>query len=240
MKIPKLILSRPKLVVDIKCPKCQSIDIVALLDINVKCKNCMTSFTTNAGINIYYSIAKKLIQLISHNNEVWILGERDASDVFNSDDILKPRSQHEDDVYHTMLAIMHNFEDQRCWEVTKITNEYDQEYIVRCNVCGICHNCVTCSSCGEKYTPKEVDTHQGKQKRYKCPKCSSRNYKKTFINKMDKICPYCNSGNIKKTYFPSHKKQCPKCHSDDITKPRNVPVYKLVIKRQPRFWIREV
>ena len=97
-----------------------------------------------------------------------------------------------------------------------------------------------CPECGYKEEKTEHEESLTLEAKYKCPKCSSRNYKKTFINKMDKICPYCNSGNIKKTYFPSHKKQCPKCHSDDITKPRNVPVYKLVIKRQPRFWIREV
>lgn len=234
MKIPKLILSRPKLVVDVKCPKCSSLDIVAFTKVDLTCKNCKTKFETNAEINIYYSIAKKLLQLISHHNEVHINGVRDNAEVFYPEDLLKPRSKFEDDIYHTMLAIKHNFEDQKCYEVSEITNEIDEDYKIRCKKCGYCNNCITCSNCGEHYVPKHVDTRIGKQQRYKCPKCSSRSYKKTYIKKLSKECPYCKSKNVRKTHFYANNKQCPYCKSKDVSKPRTIPIYKLIIKRQKR------
>lgn len=240
MKIPRLILSRPKLVVDVRCPKCQSIDIAALPVVEVICKNCKTKFTTNAAINIYYSIAKKLLQLISHNNEVWILGERDVSNVFHPEDMLMPRSRHEDDVYQTILAIKHNFEDQKCYEVSEMTNENDEDFRIHCNICGTCNTCVACIKCNERYIPKLVETPHGKEKRYKCPKCGNKNYTKTYIEKVSGNCPFCESKNIKKTIFKSDRRHCPKCHTTNISKPRNIPVYKLIIKRQKRFKIPEV
>ena len=239
MKIPKIILSRPKLVVDVKCPKCNSNYVAALPIIETTCKNCNTKFETNAEINIYFSAAKKLLQTISNYNEVWLLGERDNSDVFHTDDLLRPRSSFEDDIYHTMLHIKHNFEDQNCYEVSKITSEFDDDYRKLCGICGTCQDCVTCIKCDKKYLPAEVETRQGKQKRYKCPECGFRNYKKTFINKLEDKCPYCGSNNIKKTSFHSDQKECPKCHSKNDKPPRRVPVYKLVIKRQKRNVIRE-
>lgn len=235
MKIPKIILSRPKLVVDTRCPKCNSLDTSVLPTIETQCKNCKTIFRTDVKINIYFSIAKKLISSISKKNEVWILGERDASDIFHTEDLLKPRSQHEDDVYQTMLAIKHNFDDQLCYEVGKITNEVDEEYRIKCNDCAICYNCVTCTKCGQKYIPKKVNTPQGEQKKYKCTNCGNRFYDRTYIKEFKKGCPYCGSENVMRTHFGSNLKQCPKCKSKNITKPKAIPVYKLVIKRQKRF-----
>jgi len=235
MKIPKIILTRPKLVVDTKCPKCNSIDIAGLPIVDTQCKNCKTKFTTNAQINIYFSIAKKLLQLISNNNEVWVLGLRDVSKIFHPDNELRPRSRHEDDIYQTMLAIQHNFESQRCYDVEGINNEYDEQDKVYCNDCGICYNCFTCLKCGATYVPKTVDTKQGVEKRYKCPKCESRNYKRTQIKKIGKECPHCKSKNIKNTLLRQTKKECHRCKGKNISKPIVVPVYKLVIKRQKRF-----
>jgi len=240
MKIPKLILGRPKIVVDIKCPKCKSLDIAGFSNVECRCNNCKTAFTTEAGVNIYYSIAKKLIQLISHNNEVWVIGERDDSETFRSEDLLKPRSKHEDDIYHSLLAIKNNFQQQRCYDVSEITNEMDTDYRANCSDCGYCSNCVICAKCNKSYVPKK--TRSG-EKRYTCPECKSKNYKPSAIKfKADggkRSCPNCSSENVNRTKVPAGKKPCPKCNSENITSPRKLPIYRLIIKRQRRFLLDE-
>ena len=235
MKIPKLILSRPKLVIDTKCPKCHSMDIQALANVELTCKNCKTKFTSDVQLNIVFTTAKKFLQLRANNNEFWVLGKRDDSEVFNTDDMLKPRSKMEDDIYHSMLAYKRICEMEGCYDVSEVTNDYDIDYKIRCNECGVCFNCVICTRCGERYTPEKINTPQGVQRRYKCPKCSSRDYTRTYINKIAKVCPGCGSNNIQKTSFSSDKKQCPRCHSENITSPKKVPVYKLIVQRQGRF-----
>lgn len=244
MKIPKLILSRPKLIVDIQCPKCKSRDIIALKDVDVTCTNCKTNFKTETKINIYSSIAKKLEQLLGKYNEVWILGQRDSSTIFYTDNVLKPRSLFEDEIWHSMIAIRNIKKNQRCWGVSEIENAYDKDYKIYCKDCGTCMNCITCVKCNKKYIPKEVKTIRGREKRYKCPECGNKNYRKTRIDKIKReknkiICPYCNSDYIKKTKFTSDKKNCPRCNSTNITSPRDIPVYKLIIKRQRRFLLAE-
>ena len=236
VKIPKLILGRPKIVVDVKCPKCKSLDIAGIPVVDVTCKNCKTRFTTEAGVNIYYSIAKKLTQLVSNNNEVWIVGQRDDSFTFDVQDLLKPRSKHEDDIFHTLLAIKYNYEKQRCWDVSEITNEVDLDYKSRCNECGICHNCVVCVACKHKYIPKKTKTGEN---RYTCPECNSKKYKPNYIKFKDKKCPDCGSAEVSKLSFNSVKRQCPKCGCKVSSDTRKIPIYKLIIKRQPRNEIRE-
>jgi DNA-directed RNA polymerase subunit RPC12/RpoP/phage FluMu protein Com len=239
VKIPKLILSKPKLVVDIKCPKCKSMDILALPIVETTCKNCKTRFQANVNINILAATAKKYVQMKSHNNEIWILGERNDSLVFHSDDALRPRDSNEDAIYHTILAYKKLAELERCYEVSEITNEYDDDYRVFCKTCGVCYNCVTCIKCGQKYVPTKIETKHGSEKKYKCTKCGFRNYKQTFIPKTDDKCPYCGSSNFKKTRFNTDNKKCPKCHSKNTSIPRKVPVYKLIIKRQKRNEIKQ-
>lgn len=238
----KVILTRPKLVSDVKCPKCRHMDIVAIPIIETKCRNCKTVHTTEVKINIYFTVSKKIEQILKYNNGVYIIGERDDSKVFHTDDMLKPRSRHEDDIWHTLVAIQQTKIGQKCWEVEEITHEYDFDYRISCNDCGYCLVCVTCTKCNRKYQPKEIETGRGKEKRYTCPECNSKSYKQTVIEKFKTkgtrpICPYCNSNNIAKAKFSSDKKQCPKCLSVNITKPRKIPVYCLLIERQKRNWI---
>lgn len=232
---PKLILTRPKLVLDIYCPKCKSFDIIALPELNTQCNNCKINFTTTPNINIYYSIAKKLTQLLSNNNGLYILGERANIKTFHPDDILKPRNKLEDDVWQTMLAIRKNYTDMKCWEVGNITNEYDTDYKTHCNTCGTCRTCVTCTKCNSKYVPKRIKATN--EKRYTCPKCKSKDYKPTMV-KGDK-CPYCEGVDIKKTTLNAHMDKCPRCNSTKIQEPRKIPVYRLLIERQRRNWIDE-
>lgn len=236
MKIPKIILGRPKLVIDTRCPKCHSLDIAAIPIVTAQCKNCKLKFTSEGlGINIYFGIAKKLVQLISHNDEVCIVGKRDDSNDFNAKNMLMAKSQEDEDVYQTILAVKHNFEGQKCYEVSDVLFEEDKEQNIQCKVCGFCNNCVTCKSCGQKYIPKEVETKYGKEKRYKCTECGSKDYIKTHITKLEKECPYCKSVNVKPTFLNSDFIHCPKCKSKNITKSVSIPVYKLIIKRQERF-----
>lgn len=243
-KIPKIILSRPKIVFDVKCPKCKKNDIVGLPIIETQCKNCKTKYSTEAEINMYYSIAKKLNQLVGKNNEVWVQAERDVSTVFHAEDMLRPRSKYEDDYFQTLMAIKDNYEDMNCWDIGEITNEYDEEYKRRCSVCGHCLHCVTCYSCHETYIPKEVKTSHGIEKRYTCPHCNSKEYKQTRIKIFEikdnkQICPYCKSDNVDKTLFNSNKQHCPSCGTKVNSICRKVPVYRLIIKRQKRNWIKE-
>lgn len=240
MKTAKLILSRPKIVADVQCPKCKSHDIVALLTVETKCKNCNTVFVVETKVNVYYSIAMKLIQLVSSNDETKIAAERDPTNLHHADDILKPQSQHEQDMYHTLLAIQKNFKNQKCWEVSEITHEMDESYKVNCNECGVCNNCVTCTKCGKAYTPKIVQTKGLSEKRYTCPSCGHKKFKRSYVKFTNKdgatVCPLCGSSNMLRTYFNSDKKQCPRCDSKNITKPKIIPVYMLKITRQKRFF----
>lgn len=239
-KIPKLILGRPKIVVDVKCPKCKSQDIKALPIIETSCNNCNTKFTAEVKINLYYSIAKKLLQTVAHNNEMWVVGERADSHPIRGEDLLKPQNKHDDDLFQTLCAIKNNFEGQKCYEASEITYEMDLDYKVRCSDCGYCSNCVTCTRCNKKYVPNITKTDE---KRYSCPDCRNKNYKPSYIKfkkEGSKIsCPNCDSENVNRTGFVSTKKECPKCHSKSITTPRKIPIYKLVIKRQRRNLIRD-
>lgn len=230
MKIPKIILARPKLVVNVKCPKCQSIHIQGIPNFQAECKNCKKIFITEVKVDIYYSIAKQLNKFLRESNEVWIVGERDNSKVFHPEDVLAPRSSHEADIWYTMLAIKKDFEGMKCWEVSDITNEVDQDYLTYCNECGHCHNCVTCSKCKKPYIPKIIK----KQKRFTCPDCQNKKYEVTKT-KGDK-CEFCKSTNISKTKFSAEKKQCPRCKTKNIKEPRKITIYKLIIKRQRRFY----
>lgn len=233
--IPKIILGRPKIVADFKCPKCRKIDIIGLPTISTKCKNCNTDITVDAGIDIYQSISKKLEQLLSNNNQVMVVGERDDSDKFHAEDMLKARSKHEQDIYHAMLAIKNTKEKQRCWEVSEIVHDTDKDYKIQCNNCGLCLSCVRCKKCGKNYVPKTVKV-KGKveETRYTCPECGSKDYQQTYIKNHNGACPHCESTNILKTKFHSNNKDCPKCHSTNLTTARKIPVYKLTIKRQRR------
>lgn len=233
--IPKIILGRPKIVADFKCPKCKKIDIVGLPTINTRCKNCSTEISVDAGIDIYQSISKKLEQLLSNNNQVIIVGERDDSEKFHAEDMLKARSKHEQDIYHAMLAIKNTKDKQRCWEVSEIVHDTDKDFKVHCNDCGVCLNCVRCKKCNHNYVPKTVKLKKDiTEKRYTCPECGSKEYHPTYFRKHEDKCPYCDDTNIIKTKFRSDNKDCPKCHSTNISPPRKIPVYKLVIKRQRR------
>jgi transposase-like protein len=238
---PKIIVTRAKLVVDYKCPKCRSTDIKAMHEISSECRNCKSRFTVEPNIDIYYSISKKIEQVLGENNGVILTGERDDSKRFHPDDMLKPRSRQEDEVFKAMLAVKHTKDKQLCWDVDKdIVAEYDEDYRTYCNQCGHCLNCVTCKKCNKIYTPKRVKTRVGTEKRYTCPECNSKNYHHTHINQFGMeankpVCPYCKSEAVLRTQFNSNLKSCPVCKKKDISKPRQIPVYRLVIKRQPRF-----
>jgi hypothetical protein len=230
---PKIILTRPKIVVDTRCPKCKSMDIAATPIVTTVCKNCSTKFESDTGVNIYYSMAKKLNQLLANNNGVVVQGERDNSMTFHPDDALRPRSKMEDDIWHAILAIHTDFVKQKCWEVSKISNEVDVDFKIYCKDCGYCKNCVTCNKCGEHYTPRLIEGK--KEIRYTCPKCNSKSYRDTIIDKFkNKRCPYCESPKVVHSKFDSTKKKCPKCGSENITEPRKVPVYRFIIERQKR------
>ena len=238
--IPKIILSRPKIVFDTKCNKCKSFDIVAAPLLKVRCKNCSSETDVEPTVSIYFSIAKKLLQTLSWHNEIWVLGERDASEVFHADDLLKPRSKNEDDIWHTMLAIQKDFNNQKCWEVDEIIQANDTDYKTFCLSCGYCKNCSTCLRCTKKYVPRVVKTNAGEEKRYTCPSCNSKSYEDTKVSKFiivdeKNACPDCKSTDVALTAFRSEKKVCPRCKSPNLKVPRSIPVYKLVIRRQKRF-----
>jgi DNA-directed RNA polymerase subunit RPC12/RpoP len=235
-KIPKLILTKPKLVIDVKCNKCKKMDIVALPYVEVQCKNCKTVQTTEANINIFYSISKKLEQLLANNNEVHIIGKRNDTKVYNSEDIAKVHDRNDDDILSAIEAIRNVKIKQKCWEVSDIMNEYDYEYKVSCKSCGICLSCVTCNKCSKTFTPKIVQTKNGTEKRYTCPHCGAKSYHQTRIKKFENNkCPHCQSTDVIFSTFEAYKRKCPRCGSEDICKPKRIAVYKLVIKRQKRF-----
>jgi hypothetical protein len=237
--IPKIILTKPKMVVDVKCHKCKKMDIAALPYVDVQCKNCHTLITTEANINIYFSISKKLEQLLSYNNEVWVIGRRQDKTIHTADDNFKSQDRNDDDIYSAMEAIKNTKIKQLCWEVSDITNDYDFDYKVSCNQCGFCLDCVECNKCHKHYTPKTVDTYKGSEKRFTCI-CGYKSYHQTKVTKFKVkdgkiVCPHCDSANTIHSSFEADKKKCPKCGTEDISKPKRMPIYKLVIKRQKRF-----
>lgn len=227
------------MVLDTNCPKCKSFDIIAVPSLEVKCRNCKIEFDSDLGINIYYSVAKKINMELGKNNGVTIIGVRDNTNVFHPDDALKPRTKLEDDIWHAILEIERNFKSQLCWNVSDITADTDLDYQIQCKECGYCKNCVTCNKCNHRFVPNI--TKNG-ERRFTCPKCKAKSYKDTIIDKVKidgKVlkCPHCESPKIRMARFTSDKKKCPKCSSEKITEPRKIPVYKLIIERQKRFWI---
>lgn len=235
MTIPKLILGRPKILMNYKCAKCHSRDVKAFPEMQITCNNCQTKFIADLEIDVYQTYAKKLNILLGEHNEVWVLAERENSKVFHADDILAPRSKKENDLYHAILEIRNNFLKFNNWDVGEIEAGSDFDYLNSCPDCGTCNNCVICS-CGTQYTPKIVKTSRGRERRFKCPDCGGKNFKKSYVtNLLDhKNCPFCDSTNVVRTKFKSYLSECPKCHNKKIPKARKIPVYKLVIKREKR------
>jgi len=234
--VAKIILSRPKIGFDARCPKCKTRQVVSVPIVDYNCSNCKTHFQEEVQVSIYFTIAKKLIQATAHNNEVVIVGERSESVVFHTKDELKPRSKNDDDIFHTMLAIKHDFELQKNIEVSDITTCMDFDYMVSCTSCGTCRNCVVCSHCNKSYVPKKVKSGE---KRFTCPDCGLKHHRPTLAKLVDGKCQYCGSAQIHPTKFAAAEK-CPKCGGDKISPARKIPVYKLVLKRQPRFELEEV
>ena len=232
--IPKVIITRPKLVLEVKCPKCSYFQIVGTPYVDVSCKNCHTKFNTKADIDLYYSISKKIEQLLANNNEIHIVGERDNSQVHSNADELKPRTFMEYKIYNCLLAIKDTKVKQKCWEVSEIENSMDLEYHTTCKECGYCNSCVQCKSCQHIYTPKKVKD----ENRYTCPECGSKKYQDTpFRDLKKKECPHCKSKNIRFTSFTSDKRQCPRCNTLKINKPKAIPIYRLKLERQKRFYL---
>jgi hypothetical protein len=234
--IPKIILGKPKILIDVHCPKCKKLDAIAIPSIKTLCSNCKTEITTGLRINTYYAYAKKILHMVSHHDEIHILGLRDKSEMFTPDDVLSPRSQYEDDIYSTIITIRDDYLWQGNYEVSNVMPDYDFEYKIYCNNCGYCQNCVVCNRCKKHYVPKIL---KNGQRRYTCPNCGSKSYKQSVVIFKDdggKIkCPECKSENVVRRKMMSNKKKCPHCDSNNITKPKKIPIYKLVIKRQGRF-----
>lgn len=237
----KLILWRAKLLLDVVCPRCKSMDVKGVIIVETQCKNCQARFTANAGVNIYGSVARPLIKLLAKYNDIVLVGERDPSNTFTADQVFSPKSKHEDDIIHTLLAIRKDFVDIRCFDVSEITNSTDTDWKTRCSSCGTCKDCVTCQNCKTTYKPKEIKTKFSKEKRFTCPECNSKKYRQTHIKKFEQknVCPHCKSTNTTISKFPSHLKKCPYCNEKKTISPRKVPIYKLTISHQPRNRLKE-
>lgn len=237
--IPKIVISRPKINADYCCPNCKKIDIVALADINVTCKNCRTKLNVPLDVNITFSVWKNLMQLIAHHNEVKLVGEIYSKDVINLSDSISKFGKHDDDIYSAMLAIKDTLDKHGCWEVSTIVVEDDIANETKCKSCGYCLECKTCKSCGHNYTPKEVNSKEGKIKRFTCPKCGSKAHENKRIEKVlnekgMNLCPHCKTDNIIMTNFSSTNTKCTKCHTTNIEPPRKIKVYMLSVRRQKR------
>lgn len=237
--IPKILISRPKVIVDYKCPKCRHIDIVALPEVTTTCKNCKTKVTTEVQVNITYAVWKNLMQLLAYNNEVHLVGEIYASNLVDVSDTLARYGRHDDDIYSAMLSMYNTLRKHQNWEVEDICIAEDIQNETTCRDCGFCTNCKKCKSCGSHYVPKQVSTKDGKQLRYTCPDCGSKEYENTkidkFINKDNKrLCPHCKSDKNTAYTFNSNQNNCPKCNSTNINLPKKIKVYLMKVKRQKR------
>ena len=228
--IPKIFLT-PKVMADIHCPKCSKRDGTSVNKIKVYCSDCKRNFETDLHINVYMSVAKAIISSLAKHNEIWIQGEKQESDIILSDDLLKPKTLFEHEVWHTLLAIQFDHRQHKCWEVSEITTEIDDHYLTRCNECGVCHSCVQCTKCNHYYVPEE----KRKEKIYVCPKCNNKKHRVSVVKLKDNNCPHCNSDKVSRTTFDSTKKQCPKCHTSNIMNPKRIPVYRLVIQWIDRY-----
>jgi transposase-like protein len=186
-------------------------------------------------------MAKKLEQLLSYNNEVWIIGERRIKQVHTTGDTFTKHDKYEDDIFSTLLAIQKTKRLQQCWEVSEISNDTDTDYETVCTECGYCKNCKTCIACGKSYVPKIVHTKDGNQSRYTCPHCQSKLYKDTRIEKFNlqngkPVCPYCNSDHVSQTVVESINPKCHKCNGL-LASPKKINIWKLVVARQKRNYI---
>lgn len=242
--IPKIIISRPKIIADYKCPKCKHIDIVALQEVTTTCKNCKTKITTNADINITFAVWKDLMQKLANSNQVTITGEIYSSEIVDISNALNRFGNHDDDIYSALLSIQHTLRKHQNYDVGEITVEDDTRNETTCKDCGYCLNCKQCKNCGKTYVPKQVSTKDGKQNRYTCPGCNNKTYENSRINKAvfvdnKKVCPHCKSDNIVMTSFNSFNKTCPKCGGKNINDPKKIKVYKMIINRQKRFEIQK-
>lgn len=231
MLIKKVILSRPKMVFDTRCPKCKHEDIGATPIANFVCGNCKTKYEQDVEMNILQASMKKIIQLLGYNNTIYVQGECDERDTWTAEELVKRRARQSEEVLYNLMACRDIFKKQLCYIVSDISIVEDIDYRTHCLQCGYCNSCVTCKQCQSHYTPKNIKG----VRRYTCPECGSKLYTKTYFKKHNKDkCPLCNSDSITLSKFSTEEGQCPYCKETAFAKPRKVKVYRLEISHHDR------
>lgn len=239
MRLHKVILGRPKLPIDVHCNKCNNSDLAAVPIVQHKCKSCGNSQVSELQVNIYAAQAKSIITGLANHNMIQVVGVRSMNNIISPEHNLEPKTKHEHDIYQTMLYIKNDFDKHGCWEVSEIVSTIDEDYKIRCLDCGINTDTVTCCNCHEIYIPKVVKGTGGSKIRHTCPKCRSKVFKPTYVKNIKNVKNELFK-NYRNTILSSENKTCPKCKSKNITKPRKIPVYSMVIKRQVRNWNKDL
>ncbi len=235
-EIAKLILVRPKLTHDVRCPKCQKRYISGTYKVKTNCKDC-GSFEHDLKLNIYQHFAHLIVQKLANYNELHISTP-------NTTEHLKD-----------MVAISTHWKTIPSFIIDGPDLIYDNSIKKICLVCGVCEDCVKCKKCEAVITKdhsercKKKGCHGelkrtlynrtecnkcGQIKKLVCPSCGEKDFIKYHIPKLEKnefnrpVCPMCNGLNITRSEFTSSK--CPNCKSKKfIDRSR---IYKLIIKRK--------
>jgi len=209
----EIIISTPRIKVPSECPECNNKFEFPIKKVRVVCSRCKYIFLKDIASepNKYY--IDMIENILSKNNEL----------------IIKTTKQYE----NSLKDIRDLKINQKCWEVSEISDDKDIEKKRKCLDCGKCNNCSTCLDCGHHYIIKN--------KKPKCPKCGSKRVKPTLIKKFEKrdeinICPFCKSENIYWTYFYKGD-VCPICGGKNIKYGKEINIKKLIIKRLPKFRI---
>lgn len=180
----EILITKPKLPVSVKCPKCESQFITGAAKINVFCNKCNKEFISQAEPSILTVYAARIQQRLADVNELRLK--------------TKPFFQKD------LFVLRELYKKQKCWDLTEIEliDSYDEKRY--CNKCGICKSCKECLQCGNHLRLDEKKCKCGSKlfkstyiNNYKdaCPHCKNTEMIFTVINNKTK-CPRCKTDDI--------------------------------------------
>lgn len=192
--IPKIIISRKKPIMKVKCRKCERIITTPVNEVIFDCPICKGKNNKGRALekDTLSMYLPQIIKKASMKNEIMICANERTSKDFD--------------------YLIKCLKDANLgWEI-KESREMMQLARKKCESCGYCYDCVECSKCGEHYSKTLI----------KCPKCkesinkSSITYFKKSLEKAPnfKVCPSCQSSNIVHTTFDKNYDKCPKCNKE--------------------------
>ena len=169
----KIVITRPKLLIDMNCPKCGSSPIKTVIIKEIVCDKCGLKFVPDLKPNVFSFYSSIIGRGLEYNNKLVISAKKSFK--------------------NELEAIAKSYRNFQNWEVDGPFEAVDYSRKRKCLICGFCNSCVTCE-CGNSFVPKRRNDT--------CQKCNKKGrYRQTYIKKFKKEgeCPYCGSKDISRT-----------------------------------------